>query len=109
MQSRPDAMIASTPTNAATASIIRKRAGVSSVNRNTHDSGKTVTMWKSAKLASGAKAPVRMTFHSDRTVSVSGAGSSDLSSNSAAYSGVTTMRSRAKSATTLIAKATKKG
>ena len=48
-------------------------------------------------------------FHSERTVSSKGAGWSARFSNNSAYSGVTTMRSRANSATTLIAKATKKG
>ena len=66
-------------------------------------------MWNIAKLASGAKVPMTIVFHSERTVSSRGAGSSARFSNSSAYSGVTTMRSRAKSATTLIAKATKKG
>ena len=53
----PEATIAATPTTAPTISIIRKRTGLSRVNRNTQDSGNTVTMWNSAKLASGAKAP----------------------------------------------------
>ena len=66
-------------------------------------------MWNIAKLASGAKAPTAITRHSDRAVSTIEAGCSSRFSNSFMYSGVTTMRSRANSATTLIAKATKKG
>ena len=42
------------------ASMIRNRAGPSLVNKKIQDSGNTVTMWNSAKLASGAKAPTRM-------------------------------------------------
>jgi hypothetical protein len=43
---------------APTISMIRKRAGL--LGEHTQDSGNTVTMWNSAKLASGAKAPMTM-------------------------------------------------
>src|SRR3546814_1710149 len=66
-------------------------------------------MWNIAKLASGAKVPMRIVFHSERTVSSNGAGWSARFSNNSAYSGVTTMRSRANSATTLIARLYKHG
>ena len=66
-------------------------------------------MWKSAKVASGMKAPIRMLTPSAASVSRTGVGCSSRLANCASYSGVTTIRSRAKSATTLIAKATKKG
>ena len=89
--------------------MIRNRAGVSLVNRNTQDSGNTVTMWNSAKLASGAKAPITMLRPSCRIVLLTLAGCSSRDWNSSSYSGVTTMRSRANSATTLIANATKNG
>ena len=68
--SMPEAMIATTPTAAPIDWMIRKRAGDCGVNRNTQDSGNTVTMWNSAKLASGAKAPMTMLRPSACTVSV---------------------------------------
>ena len=66
-------------------------------------------MWKSAKVASGVKAPIRMLPPSAGSVSRTRVGCSSRLSNCASYSGVTTIRSRANSATTLIAKATKNG
>ena len=66
-------------------------------------------MWKSAKVASGVKAPIRMLTPSAAMVSRIRVGWSSRLWNWASYSGVTTMRRRAKSATTLIAKATKNG
>ena len=66
-------------------------------------------MWKSAKVARGVKAPIRMFTPSARMVSRIGVGAARMLWNWASYSGVTTMRRRAKSATTLIAKATKNG
>ena len=79
------------------------------VNSATQDSGNTVTMWNSAKLASGAKAPMMMLRHCAFTVAVTRLGVSSRVLNSWVYSGVTTMRSRANSATTFSAKATKNG
>ena len=101
--------MAPTPNTAATISMIKKRTGLSRVNRNTQDSGNTVTMWNSAKLASGANAPSMMFWPSRATVSEMRAGCNSRVSNSVAYSSVVTMRSRANSATTLMAKATKNG
>ena len=66
-------------------------------------------MWKSAKVASGVKAPIRMLVPSEATVSRTPEGRRSMLWNCCWYSGATTMRSRAKSATTLIAKATKNG
>ena len=60
-------------------------------------------------VASGVNAPIRMLTPSTRTVSPIGVGWSARLSNWASYSGVTTMRRRAKRATTLMAKATKNG
>ena len=61
--------MASAPKTAPTASMTRKRAGPSCVNRKTQESGKTVTMWNMAKLASGAKAPMTTWRPSARSVS----------------------------------------
>ncbi len=55
------------------------------------------------------KAPIRMLAPSAETVSRTPAGLRSRLWNCRSYSGATTMRSRAKSATTLIAKATKNG
>ncbi|MNY42597.1 hypothetical protein D3C86_1775050 [compost metagenome] len=66
-------------------------------------------MWNMAKLARGAKAPMTMPPPSSRTALITGAGWSSRVSNAAWKAGVTTMRRRANRATTLMAKATKKG
>ena len=66
-------------------------------------------MWNSAKLASGTKAPIRIMRPSWRKAARKLDGFRWRVSNASVYSGVTTMRRRANSATTLIAKATKKG
>ena len=107
--SRPETSVAPRPIAAPMTSIIRKRPGVSEVKRTIHDSGNTVTMWNSAKLASGAKAPSTIVRPSARMVSSTGAGWSARDSNKVSNSGVTTRRRRANSATTLIANATKNG
>ena len=66
-------------------------------------------MWNSAKLASGAKAPMTMLRPSARTVRSTGVGCSSRLSNDSIKAGVAEIRSRANSATTLMAKATKNG
>ena len=66
-------------------------------------------MWNMAKLASGAKAPIQMRGPSVRTAWTTETGWSSRVSNSFWNAGVTTIRRRANRATTLMAKATKKG
>ena len=107
--SQPEAMLAATPNAEPTAWITRNRVAPSGVNRNTHDSGNTVTMWNRAKLASGTNAPIRMVRPLLRTVSRIPDGCNSCVAKSFAYSGVRTMRKRANNATTLMANATKNG
>ncbi|MNI19148.1 hypothetical protein D3C73_725760 [compost metagenome] len=66
-------------------------------------------MWNMAKLARGAKAPMTILPPSSLAALVTGVGCSSRVSKAAWKAGVTTMRSRANRATTLMAKATKKG
>ena len=101
--------MASTPTTALIISMARKRIGSGSVCSLTQDSGKTVTRWNSAKLASGANAPRAMARHSLKSVPKGGEGCRSRVSNRRWNSGVATSRRRANSATTFTARATKKG
>ena len=107
--SMPDAMIAHDAEHRADDLDDQEPHRAFAVNRNTQDSGNTVTMWNSAKLASGANAPMHDVAALARDGFATRPGCSSRLSNSDEYSGVTTMRSRANSATTLIAKATKNG
>ena len=72
---RTVAKILATPKAAATTVIIRKRLVSCEVKTKTHDNGKTVTMWKSARLASGANVPTTTFFPSARNVVRTGRGS----------------------------------
>ena len=71
--------------------------------------GNTVTRWNSAKLASGISAPMRSSGAWFRIRGMIGEGSSRPCSRRRANSSVATSRSRENKATTLIAKAQKKG
>ena len=71
--------------------------------------GKIVTRWNIAKLASGTKAPSTTSMACLLSISKIGRACSSCASMAAPNSLLATMRRRAKSATTLIAKATKKG
>ena len=103
---RPDRTIPTAPTTAPAHCTRRKLPPDRSENSVTQLSGKIVTRWNRAKLASGTKAPISTNRPWAANMSATLVGSSSRVRSCLTNSSVTTSRNRAKSATTLIVKAT---